>query len=31
MKDVLNENEFVDVYKMSPEDFHDHNKWQDLH
>ena len=24
MQDVLNENEFVDVHKMSPEDFHDH-------
>ena len=31
MQDVLNENEFIDVHKMSPEDFHDHNKWQDLH
>jgi hypothetical protein len=31
LKDILNENEFVDVHKMTPGDFHDHNKWQDMY
>ena len=31
MQDVLNGNEFVDVHKMRPEDFFDHDKWQDQH
>ena len=28
---VLSENEFVNVIKMSPSNFHDHIKWQDQH
>ena len=31
MEEVLNKNQFVDVHKMKPEEFFDHEKWQNLH